>query len=397
VSFTETFGEAQGTGGGTAEIPPEYVVEDELNAALDARFAALLNAAPAALDTLNELAAALGDDPNFRITILNSLAEKAALLHKARHATGGEDPIAPADIGAAESGHGHTDMAKIGTGTRDGTRFLRDDGTWQAAGGAADDFLSLSRTEVALSAAATLDAAAFGKMHVLSGPADFAVTLPPASGNAGKVVAFRVAGSAAALVTLDGNLAETIDGQETRIVWAQESALLLCDGAGWTKIAGRTRPMGCRVILANDADPTRAQQINHNTSINVNFTHAPYDYGGIADTANDRVLVRRAGQYEVGVFVYISLINGAPTPRVLASAVRESADAARNGITVVRDEDNAYSSTSYPTARNSAPADMLAGERLRLGAHQMSGNTRYLYGSTGGAACAMSVTETPTW
>lgn len=41
-----------------------------------AQIAALINGSPAALDTLNELAAALGNDPNFATTILNALAGK---------------------------------------------------------------------------------------------------------------------------------------------------------------------------------------------------------------------------------------------------------------------------------------------------------------------------------
>jgi hypothetical protein len=41
--------------------------------------AALVDAAPAALDTLNELAAALGDDANFSTTITNSIASKLSL------------------------------------------------------------------------------------------------------------------------------------------------------------------------------------------------------------------------------------------------------------------------------------------------------------------------------
>jgi len=41
----------------------------------------LVDSSPAALDTLNELAAALGDDPNFSTTITNSLAGKANLSH----------------------------------------------------------------------------------------------------------------------------------------------------------------------------------------------------------------------------------------------------------------------------------------------------------------------------
>ena len=38
-----------------------------------------MDSAPGTLDTLNELAAALGDDPNFSTTITNSIASKANL------------------------------------------------------------------------------------------------------------------------------------------------------------------------------------------------------------------------------------------------------------------------------------------------------------------------------
>ena len=41
-----------------------------------AAIGALIDAAPAAMDTLNELAAALGDDPNFATTVTNALAGK---------------------------------------------------------------------------------------------------------------------------------------------------------------------------------------------------------------------------------------------------------------------------------------------------------------------------------
>lgn len=46
-----------------------------------AAVAALIDGAPGAIDTLNELAAALGDDPNFATTITNALAGKAASSH----------------------------------------------------------------------------------------------------------------------------------------------------------------------------------------------------------------------------------------------------------------------------------------------------------------------------
>jgi len=43
---------------------------------VDAKIAALVDSSPAALDTLNELAAALGDDPNFATTVNNNIATK---------------------------------------------------------------------------------------------------------------------------------------------------------------------------------------------------------------------------------------------------------------------------------------------------------------------------------
>lgn len=46
---------------------------------IDAAIANLVASSPAALDTLNELAAALGNDPNFAATITNTLALKAPL------------------------------------------------------------------------------------------------------------------------------------------------------------------------------------------------------------------------------------------------------------------------------------------------------------------------------
>ncbi len=45
-----------------------------------AAIAALIDSSPEAMDTLNELATSLGDDPNFATTITNALAEKLPLI-----------------------------------------------------------------------------------------------------------------------------------------------------------------------------------------------------------------------------------------------------------------------------------------------------------------------------
>ena len=66
------------------EIPSEYVTETELIAKnyatlseVETKVSNLVDSAPDALNTLNELASALGNDPNFATTMINNLATKA--------------------------------------------------------------------------------------------------------------------------------------------------------------------------------------------------------------------------------------------------------------------------------------------------------------------------------
>ncbi|HBB0767265.1 TPA: phage tail protein [Escherichia coli] len=69
------------TGTPTTPTPPDDAVGLEMaNAAFVRKLlAALVDSSPEALDTLNELAAALGNDPNFSATVINALAGKQPL------------------------------------------------------------------------------------------------------------------------------------------------------------------------------------------------------------------------------------------------------------------------------------------------------------------------------
>ncbi|WP_460052692.1 phage tail protein [Pseudomonas sp. H1_A05] len=69
------------TGTPTAPTAPVGTNTNQLatTAFIQAAIAALVDSSPGTLDTLNELAAALGDDPNFATTVTNALATKAPL------------------------------------------------------------------------------------------------------------------------------------------------------------------------------------------------------------------------------------------------------------------------------------------------------------------------------
>ncbi|UVK59602.1 minor tail protein [Gordonia phage Survivors] len=61
---------------------PGEVSEAELTAAINAALDRVIDGSPGSLDTLNELAAALGDDPNFAATVTAQIAAKADKLRQ---------------------------------------------------------------------------------------------------------------------------------------------------------------------------------------------------------------------------------------------------------------------------------------------------------------------------
>ena len=61
---------------GTPSSPNHAATKNYVDTQLTTEVNNLVNAAPGTLDTLNELAAALGDDANFSTTVTNSLATK---------------------------------------------------------------------------------------------------------------------------------------------------------------------------------------------------------------------------------------------------------------------------------------------------------------------------------
>ena len=84
----------------------------------------VIDAAPGALDTLNELAAAMGDDANFSTTITNSIATKADTTYVDSEITDVQSEFATADTNLTTSLQSYADTAEadaISTASADAT------------------------------------------------------------------------------------------------------------------------------------------------------------------------------------------------------------------------------------------------------------------------------------
>ena len=156
----------------------------------DTKVAGILDSAPEALNTLNELAAALGDDPNFSTTIMTEIGKKA------------------------NSQHGNHVPA---TQTANNAVFLRNDNTWQTV---TPDNIGAAKashgTHVTYATAAPLVAgtAAVGSSSKVARADHVHPLQTSVSGNAGS--ADKV--NSALSIQLNGGTATTFDGSATKSI-----------------------------------------------------------------------------------------------------------------------------------------------------------------------------------
>jgi hypothetical protein len=136
------------------------------------------------------------------------------------------------------------------------------------------------------------------KWHVCTGTAaNYTVTLPSPTNNAGKTIGFIMSSALTKLVTISRNSGETIDGAASRVMWAQETALLYTDGTNWTKIQGKSRQMFCQMGYSTTAPVTSGTvTVIPLDSIYIDNTSL------MASTAASRVNVLRPGNYTASAF-----------------------------------------------------------------------------------------------
>lgn len=229
----------------------------------------------------------------------------------------------------------------------------------------------LGSGEVSVTAATTLTSTAFGKMHVCSGTsANYTVDLPAASGNAGKVIGFRMSSALTKLVTIDPNASELVDTDTTVILFAQESAVFMCDGTGWTKIMGKARAMRSSGINSS------ATSMPTGTATKVTLgTLGAESFSGMLSTANSRITAQRKGMYSVSATVSYELsgvaVAGAET---YVQIYKNGAVLTGPAITIVTPSSTTGGNTyAMPAVSGSVPLN--AGDYLEVWGIQTTGST----------------------
>lgn len=154
--------------------------------------------------------------------------------------------------------------------------------------------------EVSITGGTTLSSTAFGAMHVCSGTAaDYTVNLPSPTGNATRMIAFRMSSALTRFVTIS-TPSGLIDGLATRIMWANETCVLYCDGTNWTKASGRSIPLFASGENAAGVSCSNATvtPITLSTNIRDNSTR-------MVDTVTSTSVfrIRRAGNYNISAMV----------------------------------------------------------------------------------------------
>lgn len=172
---------------------------------------------------VRELATAIGQDIKL---LLAAVAGRAPLVHASRHATAGDDPIFPADIGAAAAGHSHGATAPAAHATSHGV--AGSDPVTPAAIGAMP---TLTATAVK-----TADYTAVAGDLVLVAPSVLqTVTLPAAVVGARVGVKRTTAGTGTINTRIQPAGTDTITNSTISPVWVRlqdETAVLHCWTAG---------------------------------------------------------------------------------------------------------------------------------------------------------------------
>ncbi len=229
---------------------------------------------------------------------------------------------------------------------------------------ATGEWLSTAQAEISVTGATTLT---IGRWHRCTGTAsDYTVTLPAASGAANGFVAVIMSGALTKIVTVDGNGSDTIDGQTNLVMRANETAVFKSDGvSNWTRVAGKLIALTASMYRAS------AQNIPDQASTQILLdTVLTDDSGAMADIANSRINIIRAGKYSVIGQAMFQNLSGNSTNTQTRLFVNGAliANCSYFGI-----------AAGYPTISVPFNISLNAGDHVTVDAYHNVGTTQALY------------------
>ena len=246
-------------------------------------------------------------------------------------------------------------------------------------------------SEISVTGAVTLTLYASHVCTDSGSPANYAITLPAASGNTGARIWVRIDDSMTKLATLTGHSSELINGSNTRVMQAGEACELVSDGTGWAKIGGKSIPMQCSLSLSAGSSVTAA------TWTVVALDTPDLDVGGMADVSNNRIDCLRPGTYCVsgGCGFAGDGTGGAalPNPALYCISAATKSTSSPDTARVVQSIGNGDSG-GYALVPFTRPVVLAAGEYVAL-AGNISATGAFFYGGPFG--CVLSVAEINLW
>jgi hypothetical protein len=209
-------------------------------------------------------------------------------------------------------------------------------------------------------------------MHSCSGTAaDYTITLPSASGNTGQSIGFKGESGLTRFITISSEL-----------IWLGEILVITSDGSNWVVTHRYKRGLTCEIFkIANQGGVVTT------TPTKSTFADSRNDNSGrMADVANSRIYIRRAGLYRITPNLMMGAISANAT-RVIAFIYKN------NALIDGRSPEQSVLSGGYGTVTGSMLELLAAGDYIELyGYHNATGNQTF-YGAATGSTTSLTIQE----
>jgi hypothetical protein len=226
--------------------------------------------------------------------------------------------------------------------------------------------------------------------HCTATSGNYAITLPAASACSGLILLISIDPTSTYLVTVTGNGSDTIDGSNTRIMWANEVAELKSNGTTWTKIGGKSIPMSGTLGVSGNQTFAAATQtlLAFKNSLDCN---APATF---QVAASSEFVILRPGRYHVSLNMLLNATN--------TSINQPQGVVKKNGTTAIGVANMAaYVAASQSSSTHSSGDVTLAvGDYLQPYGYYNTGSYVTTFNNNDSASPAWNffkVTEIPTW